>query len=206
MGRFPTWRQCATAMLGSAILAFGLYHIHSFSAVTEGGQLGLTLLLQHWFSVSPALSSLVINVICYFIGFKTLGIRFIACSAVCAVGFSLTYWICEQFPPLWPQLATLPLLASLSGALFVGIGTGLCVRVGGAPSGDDALAMSINRLSGWKIEYIYLISDLTVLALSLTYIPLKRIGYSLLTVMISSALVGIIQRADTKPDSPQKES
>ena len=202
----PSWRQCAAAVLGSAILAFGLYHIHSFSAVTEGGQLGLTLLLQYWFSVSPALSSLVINLICYFVGFKTLGSRFIACSAVCAVSFSLTYWICEQFPPLWPQLTDLPLLASLLGALFVGVGTGLCVRAGGAPSGDDALAMSINRLSGWKIEYIYLISDLTVLVLSLTYIPLRRIIYSLLTVMISSALVGIIQRAGTRQTPPQKES
>ena len=56
------------SVLGSAILAFGLYHIHSFSGVTEGGQLGLVLLLQHWFSVSPAFTTVVINGICYWIG------------------------------------------------------------------------------------------------------------------------------------------
>ena len=37
--------SCALALLGSVILAFGLYHVHSVSSVTEGGALGLTLLL-----------------------------------------------------------------------------------------------------------------------------------------------------------------
>lgn len=47
--------------------------------------------------------------------------------------FSLIYAIVEQFPPLWPQLAQMPLVASLLGAVFVGVGAGLCVRAGGAP-------------------------------------------------------------------------
>ena len=194
MLRILTPKKCFLALLGSAILAFGLYHIHSFSSVTEGGQLGLTLLLQHWFSISPALSGFILNVICFFIGWRTLGKPFIVYSAVCTAGYCATYWICEQFPPLWPQIGQYPLLACLAGALFVGVGTGLCVRVGGAPSGDDALAMSISRLAKLKIEYIYLISDFTVLALSLTYIPFSRIIYSIGTVILSSYLVGLIQR------------
>ena len=40
-------KACAITVLGSAIQAFGLYNIHSISGVTEGGILGLTLLLQH---------------------------------------------------------------------------------------------------------------------------------------------------------------
>ena len=31
------------SLIGSAILAFGLYNVHSISSVTEGGVLGLTL-------------------------------------------------------------------------------------------------------------------------------------------------------------------
>ena len=200
MRKLLTVRSCIIGLLGSAILAFGLYHIHSFSAVTEGGQLGLTLLLQHWLHISPAISGLVINLICYAIGWRTLGLPFLARSGVCALGFSLTYWICEQFPPLWPELAQLPLLAALLGAIFVGAGTGLCVRSGGAPSGDDSLAMSIRDKFNMKIEYVYLVSDLTVLALSLTYIPWQRIGYSLLTVTLSSLLVGLIDRFQTKKE------
>ena len=189
-----TRRSVVTTLLGSTVLAFGLYHIHAFSGVTEGGQLGLALLLDHWFSVSPALSTAVVNIICYWIGWKTLGKPFIAHSALATGGFSLVYWVCQQFPPLWPDLVNHPLAAALLGAAFVGIGCGLCIRVGGAACGDDGLAMSISQKLHIKIEYVYFFFDFVILALSLTYIPLRRILYSLVTVTVSSKIIGIVQR------------
>lgn len=194
MFRSLTYKSVFLSLLGSAILAFGLYHIHSFSGVTEGGQLGLSLLLDHWFHISPAVSTAVVNVICYWIGWKTLGKPFIAHSAVATVGFSVFYWFFQQFPPLWPNLASYPLAAAVFGALFVGLGCGLCVRVGSAVCGDDGLVMSISQKWGIKIEYVYFFFDFTILALSLTYIPLGRILYSLVTVMLSSKLIGLVQR------------
>ena len=194
MFRSLTFKTVCLSLLGSAILAFGLYNVHAFSGVTEGGQLGLTLLLDHWFHISPAFSTAVINVICYWIGWKALGKSFIAHSAVATGGFSLIYWICQQFPPLWPNLANYPLAAAVLGACFVGLGCGLCVRVGGAACGDDGLAMSISDKLNIKIEYVYFFFDFTILTLSLTYIPIGRILYSLVTVMISSKIVGLVQR------------
>ena len=64
----------------SALLAFGLYNIHSVSKVTEGGILGLTLLLEHWFGISPSFSGFVLNVACYLLGWKILGKRFLVFS------------------------------------------------------------------------------------------------------------------------------
>ena len=179
-----------TALLGSAILAFGLYNIHALSQVTEGGGLGLTLLLHHWFDISPAVSGFVFNALCYILGFRVMGRDFIFYSAVSAVGFSGVYAVCEQFPPIWPEIANHPLLAAVLGALFVGVGCGLCVRVG---AGDDALAMSLSRLLHVKIQWVYLVSDLVVLGLSMSYIPLTRIAYSLLTVILSGQIVGFIE-------------
>jgi len=186
------------ALFGGAILAFGLYHIHAQAGVTEGGQLGLTLLLHHWWHISPALSAFIINAVCYLIGWKTLGKFFLLYSGISTVSFSIIYRICEQFPPLWPGLGEYPLAAALLGAIFVGFGCGLCVRVGGAPSGDDALAMSLSRICKIKIEYVYMISDVTVLLLSLSYIPVRRIGFSLLTVLLSGKLIGFVQRFPTQ--------
>ena len=194
MFRSLTIKSVALSLLGSCILAFGLYHIHSFSGVTEGGQLGLSLLLDHWFHISPALSTAVINVLCYWIGWKNLGKPFIAHSAVSTGGFAVCYRILQQYPPLWPELADMPLSAAMLGALFVGIGCGLCVRMGGAVCGDDGLVMSISQKWNIKIEYVYFFFDFTVLALSLSYIPLKRILYSLVTVLLSSKLIGLVQR------------
>lgn len=187
-------RRAVLALLGSAILAFGMYNVHAQSGVTEGGILGMTLFLQHWFGVSPAWSGLVMNAACYLFGFFLLGRSFIAYSAIAGGGFSLFYAVFEQFDPLWPHLAHMPVAAALIGALFVGVGVGISVRAGGASSGDDALAMSLCKLTGVQIQWAYLASDLIVLALSMTYIPAAKLVYSLLTVMLSGQIIGVVQK------------
>ena len=189
-----TLRRCIVAALGSIILAFGLYHVHSFSGVTEGGVLGLTLLLDHWLHLSPAATSFVLNAACFLFGWRVLGKEFVVYSAVASLSFSAAYAVVEQFPPLWPNLYTMPLLAAVLGAAFVGVGAGVSVWAGGASGGDDALAMALGHLTHRPIEQIYLFTDLIVLALSLTYIPLTRIVWSVLTVILSGQIVGLIQR------------
>lgn len=186
--------NCAVAFFSSALQAFGMYNIHALSGVTEGGVLGATLLLDHWLHISPAASSFALNAACYLLGWKTLGKSFIAYSLIAACGYSACYGVCELFPPLWPGIAGYPLLAAVVGALFIGVGAGLCVRAGGATTGDDALAMSLSHLTKIPIQWIYLASDLLVLSLSLSYIPVRRIGYSLLTVILSGQLIGLAQR------------
>jgi len=190
--------NCITAFLASALQAFGMYNIHALADITEGGVLGATLLLEQWFGISPAISGFVMNGACFLLGWRMLGRQFIAYSLIAAVGFSLGYGICEQFPPLWPEIVNFPLLAALFGAVFIGVGAGLCVRAGGATSGDDALAMSLTHITKIPIQWIYLISDLTVLLLSLSYIPLKRITWSLLTVILSGQIIGWIQKIPKK--------
>ena len=178
----------------SAFQAFGMYHIHALADITEGGVLGATLLLEYWFHISPAITSFLMNAVCFALGFRILGKEFIVCSAIAALGYSIGYALWEQFPPLWPEIVQYPLLAAVLGALFIGIGAGLCVRSGGATCGDDALAMSLSHITKIPIQWIYLISDLSVLLLSLTYIPLGRIVYSLITVILSGQIIGWIQR------------
>lgn len=197
------WHSCLTALCGSGLLAFGLYNVHALADVTEGGVLGLTLLLEYWPGLSPALSGFILNLLCFVVGWRVLGREFLVYSAVSAGGFSLIYAVCEQFPPLWPGLHDLPLVAALLGAVFVGVGAGLCVRVGGAPSGDDALAMALSKLTRLPIQWVYLISDLTVLGLSAVYIPWDRLLWSLLTVVLSGQIIGFVQRFPSRKN-PEK--
>ena len=185
--------NCLMILLGSVIQAVGISNIHALAQVTEGGVLGLTLLLRQWFDISPALSSLVLNGICFALGWRTLGREFMGYSLLSILCYSGTYRICERIGPVWPEIAGMPLAAALLGAVFIGVGAGICVRAGGATAGDDALAMSITHLTGMPIQWVYLISDLTVLTLSLSYIPLRRICWSLLTVTLSGQIIGWIQ-------------
>lgn len=190
--------KVAMIVLGSALISFGLYNVHQQTNITEGGILGLTLMLHHWFGISPSILSLMLDLTAYFIAYKYLGKDFIKISivaSVCLAGF-MRLW--ETFPPLLPDLSSTPIVASILGGLFIGVGVGLVVRQGGSSGGDDALALTISKLSGCRIAAAYMVTDLTVLLLSLSYIPLHRIVYSLLTVVISSTTIDLVQKVRTE--------
>ena len=180
--------------IGTLIMSFGLYNVHARCAVTEGGVLGGVLLLENWFGWSPSITGLVMDLSCYAIGFRYLGWSFARYSLAASVFFSLNYRLFETTGPLFPDLSRWPILAAVVGGIFIGIGVGLCVRIGGAAGGDDALAMVIARKFRTDISNAYLFTDLLILTLSLTYIPLARIACSLITVTVSSKLIGWVCR------------
>lgn len=183
-------------VLGSAVLSFGIYNVHDVADITEGGILGLNLLIEYWLGISPTYTNFVLTALCFFIGWRALGNAFIVYSAFFTGAFSVFYRIWECTPRLFPELADHPWIAALVGSLFVGVGIGLSVREGGAQCGDDALAMAVNHHFGTRLSIFYLISDVTVLLLSLTYIPPKKILCSLLTVILSGQIIELIQGPD----------
>lgn len=183
----------AILFLGAAILAFGLFNVHSQSGVTEGGVLGTTLLLLHWLHLSPALSSPILDGACYLLGLRMLGWGFIKNAVFSSLSYAACYAAFERMGPVLPSLAAHPLAAALLGGLFVGVGVGLVVREGGACGGDDALALVLSRLLRVGISRAYFLTDFVVLMLSLSYIPPRRILFSLLTTLVSSFVIERIQ-------------
>ena len=135
----------------------------------------------------------MLDVACYLMAYKYLGKIFIKWSARSTLCLASFFKLWEQFPPFIPDLSAYPLAAAVLGGLFIGIGVGLVVRQGGSSGGDDALALTISKLTKWRISQSYLITDITVLLLSLSYIPLSRIAYSLVTVTVSSLVLDWVQ-------------
>ncbi len=195
----PLFKKIGMLLLGSAVLSFGLYNVHSQSQITEGGVLGMTLLLKHWFGISPSISGLMMDSLCYFIGYKILGKDFLKSAIVASCGFSFFYRVFELYDPLLPPLGNYPIAAAILGGIFVGVGVGLVVSAGGASGGDDALALIIAKVTKCNIAKAYFATDFVVLALSLTYIPLGKILCSLITVSLSSFIIGKIHHQSAEP-------
>lgn len=192
-------------LLGAAIASFGLYNIHRQVHITEGGVLGMMLLINHWLGIPSSKVTPVLDLACYLLAFRYLGARFIKISVVSTLGVSGFFFLWEQFPPMLPDLSQMPLLAALLGGCFVGIGVGLIVRQGGSSGGDDALALAISRKTGWRLSKSYLVTDLTVLALSLSYIPLRQILFSVVTVTVSSWLIDFVRDAKVRKTVEERE-
>lgn len=193
-------------LLGAAVCTFGIHNIHQQTHITEGGVIGLMLLIQQWLGFSPAFITPILDLSCYLLAYKYLGGRFIKISAISTLSVSMFYKIWEAFPHMLPDLSDYPLLAAVLGGIFVGIGVGLIVRQGGSSGGDDALALVISHKSRCRLSHAYLFTDLTVLGLSLSYIPLSRIVFSVITVTISSFLIDRVQSFGKKSSVTYKTS
>lgn len=180
-------------LIGAAILTFGLHNVHRRTGVTEGGVLGMVLLLNNLLGLPAWLTSPILDISCYLLGWRFLGGDFLRISAFSTLSVSAFFRLWQSLPPLMPDLSAHPLIAALAGCVFVGVGVGLVVRQGGSSGGDDALAMVISKKTPLRISHAYCITDFTVLALSLSYIPFGRIAYSLITVTLSSAIIDFIQ-------------
>ena len=188
-----SWKKLFWILLGAAIATFGIHNIHQQAGITEGGVIGAMLLAGHWLGFSPSVITPVLDVACYLLAWRYLGGMFIKISVLSTASVSLFYRLWEQFPYMLPDLSGQPMAAALLGGLVVGIGVGLIVRQGGSSGGDDALALVISKVAKCRLSFAYLFTDLTVLALSLSYIPLNRILFSVVTVTLSSFLIDQVQ-------------
>lgn len=193
-----SWRRLGLILLGTAIASFGISNIHQRTNITEGGVLGMLLLLNHWFGVSPAILTPILDIACYALALRFLGGAFLKWSFVSTCSLAGFFKLWEQFPRVLPDLSAWPLAAALLGGLFVGAGVGLVVRQGGSSGGDDALALTIAHVTHCRLSRAYLVTDLTVLALSLSYIPVRRIVWSVVTVTVSSLVIDWMQTAGRK--------
>lgn len=179
-------------ILGSTITSFGNYNFNYQNNITEGGVLGLLLLFKNLFDISPSITSLVIDLSLFALGSKFFGKQFLLYSLLSTVTFSSTYKIWEKIGFVVPSFSNNMIIGALLAGIAVGIGVGVVVRGGGAACGDDVIALLVSRFTKLKINHVYLITDISVLILSLTYLDFKQIIFSIIAVTISGKIIGLI--------------
>lgn len=165
----------------------------------------MLLLLSHWFNISPAVVSPILDILCYILAYRYINKDFIKLSIIATISLAgfLKFW--EMLSLQLPDLLLRPLIAAVTGGLLVGIGAGMVIRQGGSCGGDDALAIAISRAFNWRIARAYLCTDTIVLLLSLSYIPIQRFLFSMITVTVSSFSVDFVQNAGRKTNLKTEE-
>ena len=199
-----TIKSIILIIIGATILSFGSYNFNYQNNVTEGGVLGLLLLIQHVFNISPSITSVVIDFSLFTIGSKFFGKKFLLYSILSTITFSSTYKIWEKIGFLVPSFANNMLIASMLAGIGVGIGVGLVVRGGGASGGDDVIALLGNKLFKLKVNHVYLATDAIVLLMSLVYLDIKQVFFSIIAVTISGKIISIIYKDDKNDYNKEK--
>lgn len=191
-----TLKSILLIIIGASILSFGSYNFNYQNNVTEGGVLGLLLLMQQIFNISPSITSVIIDFSLFAIGTKFFGKRFLLYSVLSTIAFSTTYKIWESVGFLIPSFTNNMLIASILAGIGVGVGVGLVVRGGGASGGDDVIALLGNKLLKIKVNHVYLATDSIVLFMSLVYLDIKQVFFSIIAVTISGKIISIIYKDD----------
>jgi uncharacterized membrane-anchored protein YitT (DUF2179 family) len=175
-------------LVGTCMYAFGLVTFNIANDLAEGGVTGITLILRALFSINPAYSTLFINIPLILIGGKILGKRSFYYTIFGTVSLSVFLWLWQKFP-VTVNIDHDLLIASLLAGLTAGLGSGIVYRVGGTTGGTDIIARILEKRFGVSMGRSLFIFDIIVLILSLSYIDVKRMMYTLIVSFVFSRVV-----------------
>jgi len=184
-------KRLVAIAFGAALMGFGVNYFNIANNLAEGGVTGLAVLLKLAFDIDPGLSSLIINIPLFILGYWQLGKRAMIYTLYGTICLSVSLSVFGSFRlPLDDMM-----LASLYAGVSVGLGLGLIFRFGGTTGGSDIISRIISRRYGWSVGRTMFAADVVVICISLVYLPLPQAMYTLVAIFIGSRVLDLIQDA-----------
>ena len=196
----PVWnivRTWCLLAIGAAIYALGLQYFILPNQLMEGGLTGLSVLLNYALNIPVSLTTIVLNIPLFVLGWRRLGRESMVLTIGGTVLLALFLWIAERAVARgWIVPFTTEhdfILVVLYAGLTLGIGLGLVFRAGGTTGGTDIIARIVYRRKGFSMGQIILAFDALILGSSLLFIPKEKVLYTLVSVFIASRMIDFIQ-------------
>ncbi|AJY77144.1 YitT family protein [Paenibacillus beijingensis] len=190
-------RTIIPVLFGCAVYAFGLQYFVLPNQLMEGGVTGIAILLNYALGLKLSIMTIVLNVPLFVLGLRVLGKYSMMMTIIGTVGLSLFLALFEKAIQLgWIvpfRTSQDYILAALYAGVTLGAGLGIVFRFGGTTGGVDIAARVISKSKGWSMGQIILASDAIIIGLSLLYIPIEKVLYTLVSVFIASKLIDFIQ-------------
>lgn len=185
-------RDLLMIALGTAIYAFGFVQFNMANHLAEGGVAGLTLIVYNLTGFDPSYATLLINLPLFIIGARVLGRKSMVLSIYGTVTMSFFIWLFQRIN-LTIDVNQDLLIASLLAGLCAGVGSGLVFRFGGTTGGTDIVARIAEKVFHAQLGKTLLLVDIVVLLLSLTYINIQHMMYTLIASFVYSQVITIIE-------------
>lgn len=180
-------------ILGSAIYAFGLVYFNMQNNLAEGGFTGIALLLYFLFAINPSISTLVLNIPVFILGWKYLGKKSFFYTMIGTVTLSVFLEIFQHYQISIPIDHDMTLAALFAG-VFAGGGLGIIFRSGGTTGGVDIITRLVQKFIGLPIGRTMFLFDATVITISIiAYLTPREGMYTLVAVFIAAKIIDFIQ-------------
>lgn len=176
--------------VGTFLASFGLFLLHSTSAVT-GGTAGLSLLLSYAAPVPFAVLFPLVNLPFFVVAVRTRGWAFTVRSLVAVVAVSV---FSSLHAAALPHLSVSPVYAVLFGNLAAGMGILVLFRHRASLGGFGILALLLQDRFGWRAGYVQMALDVVVVLASLAVVPPAVVGLSALGAVVLNLVLSMNHR------------
>ena len=175
--------------LGAVIDAFAIEEFLVAKQILDGGIVGISIILNNLTKIPLSLFIVVINIPFLILGLKQLGKTFAFKATYAMIVFSLALANFEELHEITDD----PLLATVYGGLFLGVGVGLVMRGGGCVDGMDTLSLLISKRTQFSTGQIILGFNLIIYTIAGFIFGPDRALYSILTYFITSKVIDTVE-------------
>ncbi len=183
-------------MFGTAMYAFGFHYFIAPNHFMDGGVAGIALLANYSMGIPPSLTTLVLNIPLFIVGFRLLGAPKMLLTILGVLSLAFFLLVMEvAIAHAW----IIPLankndmfLYAVCGGAIGGGGLGIVFRYGGTTGGYDIVASILHQRKSWSIGRTMFVIDIFILGASLLYIPQEKILYTLVYLFVSVKLIDYV--------------
>ena len=186
-------REVLLLILGTALVALGVYFFKFPNNYSTGGVTGIAVILSSLFpSVSSSTFTSVINIASLVLGFVFLnrgfGIRTIFCTLLFSAMLAGLEWLYPMTHPLTDQ----KMLELFFAVILPSLGAAILFNLDSSTGGTDILAMILKKYTSMDIGKALLYVDVLITAATLVVINIETGLYSLLGLVLKSVLVDMV--------------
>lgn len=174
---------------GAVIAAFAIEEFLVAKQILDGGIVGISIILNQLTHIRLSYFIVVLNIPFLVLGLKLLGKTFAFKAAYAMIVFSVCLMYFEELGELTDD----PLLATIYGGLFLGLGVGLIMRAGGCVDGVDTVSLLLSKKTQFSTGQIILFFNLIIYSCAGLIFGLDRALYSVLTYFITSKVIDIVE-------------
>lgn len=168
---------------GNTIYALGIAAFILPNHLITGGTTGLGITVHHYLGLPISSFIFIFNIAMFILGAIVLGKTFALTTLVSSFYYPLIFGIFEKIPGIG-TITDDRMLATVCGALMIGLGIGVVIRAGASTGGMDIPPLVLNKKFGLSISVMLYAFDIIILLLQMTFSDKESIIYGILLVFI----------------------
>ncbi|WP_398574180.1 YitT family protein [Staphylococcus equorum] len=174
------FKNICFCILGTFLIGIGINVFVIPANFGEGGTVGISLNLKYTLGLSPAITSLIINMILIAVGWKYLSKTTAVYTLITVISSSIFLGLTESFNM---QIES-DFISTVFGGLLLGVGTGLVISARSTLGGTSVIAKIINKYTEIKTSQALFMLDSIIVLSFLFILPVQNVLYTIVMLFI----------------------